>query len=95
MRRRYWIALAVAAVAVVAAGSAVAATKLASPGARSQAIISDAAGGTGRILAWGSASAAAVKAGSGRLRFSRRRSSRRSWRDGALVARPMHGIEFE
>jgi hypothetical protein len=44
MRRRYWIALAGLAIAVVAAGSAVAATKLDSPGVRSQAIISDAAG---------------------------------------------------
>jgi hypothetical protein len=45
MRRRYWIALGVVAVAIVAAGSAVAATKLASaPTARSNAIISDAAG---------------------------------------------------
>jgi hypothetical protein len=44
MRRRYWIALAGLAIAVVAAGSAVAATKLETPGARSQAIISDAAG---------------------------------------------------
>jgi hypothetical protein len=44
MRRRYWIALAVLAVAVAAAGSAFAATKLESPGARSKAVISDAAG---------------------------------------------------
>ncbi len=44
MRRRYWIALGVAAVAVAAAGSAVAATKLTSPSARSKAIINDAAG---------------------------------------------------
>jgi len=44
MRRRYWIILGVLAAAVVAAGSAVAATKLESPSARSQAIINDAAG---------------------------------------------------
>jgi hypothetical protein len=44
MRRRYWIALAVLAVAVAAAGSAFAATKLESPSARSEAVISDAAG---------------------------------------------------
>jgi hypothetical protein len=44
MRRRYWIALALLGSAVVAVGSAVAATKLESPSARSQAIISDAAG---------------------------------------------------
>jgi hypothetical protein len=44
MRRRYWIILGVIAVAVVAAGSAVAATKLESPGARNKAIINDAAG---------------------------------------------------
>jgi hypothetical protein len=44
MRRRYWIAVSVVAVAIVAAGSAVAATKLESPAARSQAIINDAAG---------------------------------------------------
>lgn len=44
MRRRYWIILGVVAVAVVAAGSAVAATKLESPGAQSKAIINDAAG---------------------------------------------------
>jgi hypothetical protein len=44
MRRRYWIAAGVVAVAIVAAGSAFAATKLESPGARSQAVIKDAAG---------------------------------------------------
>lgn len=44
MRRRYWIILSVIAVAVVGAGSAVAATKLESPGAQSKAIINDAAG---------------------------------------------------
>lgn len=44
MRRRYWIAVSVVVVAIVAAGSAVAATKLESPTARSQAIINDAAG---------------------------------------------------
>ena len=43
MRRRYWIAVVVAAVSVVAAGSAFAATRLESPGTRSQAVISDAA----------------------------------------------------
>jgi hypothetical protein len=43
MRRRYWIMLGVIAVAVVAAGSAVAATKLESPGAQNKAIINDAA----------------------------------------------------
>lgn len=43
MRRRYWIMLGVVAVAVVAAGSAVAATKLESPGAQRKAIIDDAA----------------------------------------------------
>jgi hypothetical protein len=44
MRRRYWIALAVFALAIVGVGSALAATKLESPGARNQAIIDDAAG---------------------------------------------------
>jgi hypothetical protein len=44
MRRRYWIGLGVLAVAVVAAGSALAAAKLESPSARGQAIIRDAAG---------------------------------------------------
>jgi hypothetical protein len=44
MRRRYWIMSAVLVLAVVAAGSAVAATKLASPRDQSKAIISDAAG---------------------------------------------------
>jgi hypothetical protein len=44
MRRRYWIAVSVVVVAIVAAGSAVAATKLESPTVRSRAIISDAAG---------------------------------------------------
>jgi acetylglutamate kinase len=44
MRRRYWIAVGVVTAAIVAAGSALAATKLESPGARSQAVISDAAG---------------------------------------------------
>jgi hypothetical protein len=44
MRRRYWIALGVAAVAVIAAGSAVAATKFTAPNAGSKAIIGDAAG---------------------------------------------------
>jgi hypothetical protein len=44
MRRRYWIALGIVASAVVAAGSAVAATRLESPKARSQAVIRDAAG---------------------------------------------------
>ena len=44
MRRRYWIAVGVLAVAVLAAGSAFAATKLSSQGARSQAVIDDAAG---------------------------------------------------
>jgi hypothetical protein len=44
MRRRYWIILGVLTAAVVAAGSAFAATKLESPSARSQAIINDAAG---------------------------------------------------
>jgi hypothetical protein len=44
MRRRYWITLSVIAVAVVAAGSAVAATKLESPHAQEKAIIADAAG---------------------------------------------------
>jgi hypothetical protein len=44
MRRRYWIMLSVIAVAVIAAGSALAATKLESPGAQRKAIIDDAAG---------------------------------------------------
>ena len=44
MRRRYWIMSSVIAVAVVAAGSAVAATKLESPSAQSKAVINDAAG---------------------------------------------------
>jgi hypothetical protein len=44
MRRRYWIMLGVIAVAVVAAGSALAATKLESPAAQRKAIIADAAG---------------------------------------------------
>ena len=44
MRRRYWIALGAAAVAVIAAGGAVAATKFTPPSARSKAIINDAAG---------------------------------------------------
>jgi hypothetical protein len=44
MRRRYWIAAGVVVVAIVAAGSAFAATKLESPSARSQAVIKDAAG---------------------------------------------------
>ena len=44
MHRRYWITLIVVAVAVVAAGSAVAATKLESPHAQEKAIIADAAG---------------------------------------------------
>lgn len=43
MRRRYWIALGVGAVAVATAASAVAATKLQSPAVRRSAIISDAA----------------------------------------------------
>ena len=44
MRRRYWIVLGVIALAVVVAGSAVAATKLQSPSDQSKAIINDAAG---------------------------------------------------
>ena len=44
MRRRYWIMSSVIGVAVVAAGSAVAATKLESPRGQSKAIIDDAAG---------------------------------------------------
>jgi hypothetical protein len=44
MPRRYWIVLAVVAVAVAAAGGAFAATKLESPGASSKAVINDAAG---------------------------------------------------
>ncbi len=44
MRRRYWIFAGVIALAVLAAGSAVAATKLESPSAQSKAIINDAAG---------------------------------------------------
>jgi hypothetical protein len=44
MRRRYWIALAVVALAIVGVGSALAATKLESRGARGQAVINDAAG---------------------------------------------------
>jgi hypothetical protein len=44
MRTRYWIALGVVVLAVVAAGSAVAATKLESPDAHGQAVIKDAAG---------------------------------------------------
>lgn len=44
MHRRYWIAVSVLALAVVAAGSALAATKLESSGAHSQAVIKDAAG---------------------------------------------------
>jgi hypothetical protein len=44
MRRRYWIALAVLVLAIVAVGSAVAATRFESPSTRSQAIINDAAG---------------------------------------------------
>jgi hypothetical protein len=44
MSRRYWIMSSVIAVAVVAAGSALAATKLESPGAQRKAIIADAAG---------------------------------------------------
>src|SRR5215475_7178349 len=44
MRRRYWIVLGVIALAVVVAGSAVAATKLESPSDQSKAIINDAAG---------------------------------------------------
>jgi hypothetical protein len=43
MRRRYWIVLAVVAVAVAAAGGALAATKLQSPSDRSKAVINDAA----------------------------------------------------
>lgn len=43
MRRPYWIGLVVVAVAVAAAGGAVAATKLESHGAGSQAVINDAA----------------------------------------------------
>jgi hypothetical protein len=43
MRRRYWILLAVVAVAVAAAGGAFAATKLQSPNDRSKAVINDAA----------------------------------------------------
>ena len=44
MRRRYWIFTGVIALAVVVAGSAVAATKLESPSEQSKAIINDAAG---------------------------------------------------
>lgn len=44
MRRRYWIALAVVAIAVAAAGSGFAATKLELPHARDNAILKDAAG---------------------------------------------------
>jgi hypothetical protein len=44
MRRRYWIMVGAVAVAVAAAGSAVAATRFESPAARSKAVISDAAG---------------------------------------------------
>ncbi len=44
MRRRYWIFAGVIALAVLVAGSAVAATKLESPSAQSKAIINDAAG---------------------------------------------------
>jgi len=44
MRRRYWVVLGVMALGVVAAGSSVAATKLASPSEQSKAIINDAAG---------------------------------------------------
>lgn len=47
MRRRHWIIVGALAVAVAAAGGAVAATKLDSPSARSQAIINDAAGQLG------------------------------------------------
>jgi hypothetical protein len=58
MRRRYWIAGIATAVAVVAAGSAVAATKLDSPKAESKAIINDAAG---RLHVAPSALSAALK----------------------------------
>jgi hypothetical protein len=44
MRRRYWIALAVFALAIMGVGSAIAATRFESPSARSQAVINDAAG---------------------------------------------------
>jgi len=44
MRRGYWIAVGVVVVAIVAAGSAFAATNLGSSSARSQAVINDAAG---------------------------------------------------
>jgi hypothetical protein len=44
MRRRYWIGLIAVVAAVVAAGTAVAATKLESPKAESKAILNDAAG---------------------------------------------------
>ncbi len=44
MRRRYWVMMGVIALAVVVAGSAVAATKLESPSEQSKAIINDAAG---------------------------------------------------
>jgi hypothetical protein len=44
MRRRYWIIFGAIALAIVAAGSAVAATKISSPSEQSKAIINDAAG---------------------------------------------------
>jgi hypothetical protein len=44
MRRRYWIIFGAIALAIVAAGSAVAATKINSPSEQSKAIINDAAG---------------------------------------------------
>jgi hypothetical protein len=44
MRRRYWIIVGAIALAIVAAGSAVAATKISSPSEQSKAIINDAAG---------------------------------------------------
>jgi hypothetical protein len=44
MRRRYWIILGAIALAIVAAGSAVAATKITSPSEQSKAVINDAAG---------------------------------------------------
>jgi hypothetical protein len=44
MRRRYWIIFGAIALAIVAAGSAVAATKINSPSEQSQAVINDAAG---------------------------------------------------
>ena len=58
MRRRYWILAGVIALAVLVAGSAVAATKLESPSDQSKAIINDAAG---RLHVAPSALSAALK----------------------------------